>query len=151
MSKNSRSGRENSLPSFKFHQPVCFFRIAIFFSKLLLLWAFFRHVRVCCRRASTTVLQYYKYSTAQRDQPAQSRIASSCRSECDNAASKQTESAYCIALPQAQQSTSQSARTKPQSQYVSIRVRQRKEANRVSESQHIRVEHLYSTLRSPNE
>ena len=37
-----------------------------------------------------TLLQYRKHSTKQRNQPAQSRKASTCRSECDNA-SKQAE------------------------------------------------------------
>ena len=34
-------------------------------------------------------------------------------------------------------STAQSARTKPQSKYVPIRVQQRKQADRVGESQHM--------------
>ena len=60
------------------------------------------------------------------------------RSECDNA-SNQTEHIYGIAVPQAQHSTAQhstaqSARTKPQSKYVPIRVRQRKQADRVGKS-----------------
>ena len=37
----------------------------------------------------------------------------------------------------AQHSTAQSARTKPQSKYVPIRVQQRKQADRVGESQHM--------------
>ena len=44
-------------------------------------------------------------------------------------------------------STARSAGTKPQSKYVPIRVRQRKQADRVGEGQHIHVvEHLYSAL-----
>ena len=39
-------------------------------------------------------------------------------------------SIYCIAVPQAQHSKAQSARTKPQSKYAPIRVRQRKQADR---------------------
>ena len=111
------------------------------------------HVRACCLRASTTaVLQYREHSTAQhstaqRNQPAQSRKTSTCRSECDNA-SKQTEyltylttTVYCSTAKSrtAQHSTAQSARAKPQSkysQYVPIRLRQRKQADRVGESQH---------------
>ena len=37
---------------------------------------------------------------------------------------------YCIAVPQAQHNTAQSARTKPQRRYVPIRVRQRKQADK---------------------
>ena len=82
---------------------------------------------------------YRKHSTAQhstalRNQPGQIRQASiyTCRSQCDNA-SKQTESIHGIAVPQAQHSAAQSARTQPQSKHVTIRVRQRKQAGRVGE------------------
>ena len=83
------------------------------------------------RFSATVVLPYRKHSTAQRNHPAQSRKASTCRRECDNA-SKETESIYysCIAVPQAQHITAQSARTKPQINHVPIRVRQRKQAGR---------------------
>ena len=87
---------------------------------------------------------YEKYlycSTANTTQ--HSHKASTCRSECDNA-SNQTESIYstvpgtvCMAVPQAQHGTAQSARTKPRSKYVLIRVRKRKQADRVGESQHM--------------
>ena len=50
---------------------------------------FLYDIRACCR-ASAAVLQYRKHSTAQRNPAAQSRQASTCRSERDNA-SKQTE------------------------------------------------------------
>ena len=50
---------------------------------------FLYDIRACCR-ASAAVLQYRKHSTAQRNQPAQSRKASMCRSERDNA-SQHTE------------------------------------------------------------
>ena len=73
-----------------------------------------------------------QHSTAQRNQSAQSRIANTCHSECDNA-SRQTESIYrSIAVHREQEhKTTQPARTKPQSKYVSIRVRQRKHPERV--------------------
>ena len=43
-----------------------------------------------------------QYSTAQRNQPAQSREASTCRSECDDAG-KQTESIYLLYYSTAKQ------------------------------------------------
>ena len=109
-------------------------------------------VRACCRRASSAVsgIAVPQAQQSTTNQPTQSRKASACRSECHNA-SKQTESIYCIAVPQAQHSTAQSARTKPPSKYVPLRVRQRKQANRVGESQHKVVEYVYNTLRSQNE
>ena len=108
------------------------------------LWAFF--IVPCTSTLSSciyAVLQYRKHSTAQRYQPAQSRT-STCPAECDNA-SMQTESIYycCIAVPLTRHDTAQSARTKPlgrakpPSKYVPIRVRQRKQADRVDESQHM--------------
>ena len=62
------------------------------------------------------------------------------------------QSFYCIAAPQAQHSAAQSARTKPQSKYVPIRLRQRKQASRQSlrKPSHV-VEHLYRTLSSRND
>ena len=72
---------------------------------------------------------YRKHSTTQRHQPAQCRQASTCRSECDNI-NKQTESIYCIAVTHAENSTAQSARSKPSSRYAPTRVRQRKQADR---------------------
>ena len=54
---------------------------------------------------------------------------------------------YCSTASTAQHSTAQSARTMPQSKYVPIRVRQRKHAAKVGESQHA-VEHLYNTLQT---
>ena len=72
---------------------------------------------------------YRKHSTTQRHQPAQCRQASTCRSECDNI-NKQTESIYCIAVTHAENSTAQSARSKPSSKYAPTRVRQRKQADR---------------------
>ena len=122
----------------------------------------FCHYHLCSRRAMllffctiyTSMLSsiYLQYCIAvpqaqQRNQPAQSRKASTCRSECNNA-SKQTEEhlLYCSTTSTAQRSTAlhctalhctaqhsiaqhitaQSARTKPQSKYVQIRVQQRK-------------------------
>ena len=47
---------------------------AYFFPIFCFCWRFFLYrVRVCCRRASTTVLQYRKHSTAQRTQSARSK------------------------------------------------------------------------------
>ena len=42
---------------------------------------------------------------------------------------------YFFAVPPSQHSTAQSARTKPQSKYVPIRARQRKQVDRIGESQ----------------
>ena len=44
-------------------------------------------------------------------------------------ASMLSSSIYCIAVPQAQHGAAQSSRTKPQSKYMPIRVRQRKQAD----------------------
>ena len=69
------------------------------------------------------VLQYCKLSTAQRNQPAQSHNASTCRSEC----ASNTQRAPTVSVPQAQHSTAQSARTKPQSKYADQSVKARKQ------------------------
>ena len=114
---------------------------------------FLHQVRACCRRASiNSIWQYRKHSTARRNQPAHSRKASTCRPECDNA-SKRTESIHCNAVPQVQHSTAKSARTRPQSKYpyVPIRVRQRKQADKVWPEPARAVQHLHSTLSSQNE
>ena len=114
---------------------------------------FLHQVRTCCRRASiNSIWQYRKHSTARRNQPAHSRKASTCRPECDNA-SKRTESIHCNAVPQVQHSTAKSARTRPQSKYpyVPIRVRQRKQADKVWPEPARVVQHLHSTLSSQNE
>ena len=88
---------------FMLHKSLIFLIFALW-----ALWAFFRyHARACCRRASTAVLQYRKHSTSQRYQPAQSREASTCRPECDNA-SKQAEHLLCCSTAStAQHSTAQ--------------------------------------------
>ena len=58
-------------------------------------------------------------------------------------ASRQRASIYLITVPQEQHSTAQSARTKPQSKYVPIRVRRRKQTEL--------VDNLHSTLSSKSE
>ena len=104
------------LPASLYSFSLCF-RRATFPQFFAFVGLFLYHVPACCRSSARTIVQYRKHSTAQRNQPARSRRTGTCRSECDNA-SKQTESIYCIAVPQAQHSTAQSARTKPQSKCV---------------------------------
>ena len=103
----------------------------------------FYPVRVCCRRASN-VLQCGKHSTAQHSVISPHNAAKQVRA--DQSATTQAKAdrehlqLYCSTASTAQHSTAQSARTKPRSKYVPIRVRQRKQKQ---------TESIYSCIAVP--
>ena len=75
-------------------------------------------------------------STAQQNANSPHKAAKQVRADQSAATRPSRQSIYRIAVPQPQHSTAHSARTKPQSKYVPIRVRQHKQADKVCESQH---------------
>ena len=88
--------------------------------------AMYEHVVV---EHCTAVMQCRKHNAAQPQ--------SNCVPIRVRQRKKQAESIYCAAVPQTQHSTAQLARTKLRSKYVPISARQRKQADRVGENQHM--------------